>query len=334
MMDRRSFLKGALTAALAPGLSGCRRHGDEVRWTRDAYRKEPRSRIAVLQAKDYTANLTDKILDGIGLFSLDVSGKSVVLKPNLVEYDPDGVINTHPRVIAAAVEAFRRSGARKVTVAEGPGHRRDNEYLLTASGLFDVLREFDVDYVDLNNDDSRRVTLPTSYTPLGSLYLPATVLDADLLVSMPKMKTHHWAGVTLSLKNMFGIVPGSIYGWPKNPLHWAGIPQSIVDINACLAMPRFAIVDGIVAMEGNGPIQGQARNSGVLVFGQDPVAVDATAARLMGMDPRKMRFLELASQFLGNVERDAIDQLGADPETLVQDFAVLESFKSLKEFSG
>ena len=75
---------------------------------------------------------------------------------------------------------------------------------------------------------------------------------------MAKMKTHHWVGATLSMKNLFGVVPSGIYGWPKNVLHWAGIDESIADLHA--AFPRhFAIVDGIVGMEGNGPIQGSAQ---------------------------------------------------------------------------
>ena len=115
----------------------------------------------------------------------------------------------------------------------------------------------------------RPVGLRRRYTKVGKLYLPATVLGADLLVSMPKLKSHHWAGVTLSLKNMFGIVPGLIYGWPKNVLHWEGIESSILDINAALTVPRFNIVDGIIGMEGNGPIQGDAKHVGALVFGAD-----------------------------------------------------------------
>src|SRR4029450_10837956 len=111
----------------------------------------------------------------------------------------------------------------------------------------------------------------------------------------------HWAGVTLSLKNMFGCIPGSIYGWPKNVLHWAGIHESIVDINSSLPIPRFAIVDGIVGMEGNGPLQGEAKKGGVLVMGDDFVAVGATSARLMKIEPSKVKYLETAGQFLGNL---------------------------------
>ena len=138
------------------------------------------------------------------MFNLKVSGKRILLKPNLVEFDPKGVINTHPAVIEAAMGSFRSLGAREVVVAEGPGHRRDNEYLLTASRIYDVIRKHRARYVDLNTDDVRLTRLRSSFTKLKQLYLPETLFDADLLVSMPKLKTHHWAGVTLSLKNIFG----------------------------------------------------------------------------------------------------------------------------------
>ena len=127
--------------------------------------------------------------------------------------------------------------------------------------LFRSLGPLSPSFVDLNLDDVRRVALRTRASSLRQLYLPETVLAADLVVSMPKLKTHHWAGVTLSLKNMFGIVPGSCYGWPKNVLHWAGITRALLDLNSTVR-PGFAIVDGIVGMEGNGPIQGKPKPCG------------------------------------------------------------------------
>ena len=163
--------------------------------------------------------------------------------------------------------------------------------------------------------------------------LPETILSADLLVSMPKLKTHHWAGVTLSMKNMFGCIPGSIYGFPKNVLHWAGIPESIVDINSTLPVRRFAIVDAIVGMEGNGPIQGEPRHCGALVFGEDPVAVDATASRLMSIDPRRVTYLAEAGRFLGHVAEERIDQIGEPIDRLRQDFRVMPAFSALKRFA-
>ena len=135
---------------------------------------------------------------------------------------------------------------------------------------------------------------PRQFSRFGKLYLPNTVLGADLLVSMAKMKTHHWTGATLSMKNLFGTVPSGVYGWPKNVLHWAGIHECIADLHA--AFPRqFAIVDGIVGMEGDGPIQGAPKSAGVLVAGDDPVAVDATCCRIMQIDPYRIGYLRLAA---------------------------------------
>jgi uncharacterized protein (DUF362 family) len=254
----------------------------------------------------------------------------VVLKPNYVEFDPRGVINTHPRLVEAAVLAFLRLDAAEVIVGEGAGHRRDTEYILDASGLEAVLRERRVRFVDLNLDHVSEAPLTTRFTALGRLWLPQTVLTADLLVSMPKLKTHHWAGVTLSMKNLFGIVPGAVYGWPKNVLHQAGIPHSIVDINAALTVPRLAIVDGIVGMEGNGPIQGEAREAGVVVIGDDFAAVDATCARIMGVDPGRVTHLRWAGGFLGNVDEARIEQLAEDPLRLRQEFALPPGFATLR----
>jgi uncharacterized protein (DUF362 family) len=331
MMNRREFIKVSAAASLSSLVGGCR---PSVRWDRDAYRKTATSRVAILEARSYQTSLKDIISRGIHLLKLDVKGKRIVLKPNLVEFDPKGVINTHPAVIEAAIGSFRSLGAREVVVAEGPGHRRDSEYLLTASGIYDVINEHRVRYVDLNTDDVRLTKLRSSFTNLRQLYLPETLFNADLLVSMPKLKTHHWAGVTLSLKNMFGVVPGSVYGWPKNALHWAGIHGSILDINSSLPIPQFAIVDGIVGMEGNGPLQGQAKQSGVLILGDDLVAVDATAARLMKIEPRKIEYLEIADRFLGNIPSERIQLVGERLQRFQQDYRVIENFQQLKVLTG
>jgi uncharacterized protein (DUF362 family) len=327
MISRRSFLKYSALATVTPFVGGC---GQSNRWRAEAFRKERISQVAVLQALRYDLSLREIITKGVKLCGLEVRGKTVVLKPNLVEFDPRGVINTNPLVIEAAVDCFRTLGARQVLVAEGPGHRRDNEYLLTASGIHGVIKEHRVPYVDLNSDDVRPTRLLSSFTKLEQLYLPETLYNADLLVSMPKLKTHHWAGVTLSLKNMFGVVPGSVYGWPKNILHWQGIHNSILDINSSLPVRQFAIVDGIVGMEGNGPLQGQAIDSGVLIFGEDLVAVDATAARLMKIDPKKIKYLAEAGEFLGNVNYESIEQIGDNLERLQKNFRVIEEFQDLK----
>ena len=133
--------------------------------------------------------------------------------------------------------------------------------------------------------------------------------EVDWIVSMAKMKTHHWAGATLSMKNLFGVMPGIYYGWPKNVLHQEGIIESILDINATLK-PHFSIIDGITGMEGDGPIMGTPIQAGVLVMGKNLPAVDATCCRIMGIDPNQIPYLEQADQWLGPIRDTLIEQRG------------------------
>jgi uncharacterized protein (DUF362 family) len=254
-------------------------------------------------------------------------GRRVFLKPNMVEYESRTAINTHPAVVAGAAAAFLKAGAREVVVGEGPGHRRDVEYLLAGTGLDDVLSDHRLRFVDLNHDDVVRVALRSRFTGLDALWLPAELLRSDFIVSMPKLKTHHWVAMTASLKNFFGVVPGAVYGWPKNILHFHGIEQSILDI-AATVKPAFTIVDAIVAMEGDGPIMGRPRQMGFLAMGTDLVAVDATCARIIGLDPAKMPYLSVGSEYLGNIAERRIEQRGEQPSRYRTQFDVLEAFKN------
>jgi uncharacterized protein (DUF362 family) len=287
------------------------------------------SAVAIRTVSSYEADVEAILWETVQQLAPPVRDKSVLIKPNFVEPDVEGTINTHPVVIRAAREAFLRLGATSVVVAEGPGHERDTEGILEVLRLRDYLGPLDRSFVDLNTDDVSQVPTRTQASKLKSLSLPKTVLGADFVVSMPKMKTHHWVGVTLALKNMFGIVPGNCYGWPKNVLHWAGISKSILDINSTVR-PDFAIVDGIVGMEGNGPIQGKPKASGVLVAGEDPVAVDATCARIMGLVPERIDYLRRAALLLGNMEEERIDQLGETVKSTCKPFEILPAFRGLR----
>ena len=242
---------------------------------------------------------TVEIFEGLRMFSLDLGGKSVLLKPNLVEAIPGKPVNTDPQLIGAAGEAFLKLGAGSVTVGEGPGHHRDTYLVVHETGLADQLQHRRIPFVDLNRDELIKTTLRANYSGLGELWLPRTVLASDFIVSMPKVKTHHWTGTTLSMKNMFGIVPGSRYGWPKNVLHWVGIHESILDICATVR-PHFVIADGIVAMEGDGPLNGTPKKLNTIVLSDDPVAADFLLAELLGSNPIVTKHLEEASRFLGN----------------------------------
>ena len=290
--------------------------------------QRPPSRVMIRRAANYEQELGTLIYEGLVEFALPVRDKVILLKPNLVGLDPLGVMNTHPAVIAATRESFLRLGASQVLIGDGPAMDRDTDAILESVRLREFVGPLARVFVDLNIDDVERVPLATKASRLKELYMPKTVLGADLVVSMPKLKTHHWAGVTLSVKNMFGTVPGSCYGWPKNVLHWAGIDNAILDINAAVK-PDFAIVDGIVGMEGNGPIQGTPKVCGALIFGDDPVAVDATCCRVMGLMPERIKYLAAAGTMLGHINIDKIQQVGENIDTVFSRFKVLHEFIGL-----
>jgi uncharacterized protein (DUF362 family) len=283
------------------------------------------SAVSILRARSYSEDLASRMREGIGQCGLDVRGKRVLLKPNLVEFDSATVINTDAAVIAAALEAFHALGAAEVKIGEGPGHRRDTLDLADDARYRANIPRFESLFTDLNRDD---VSPVSNFAGEPRFYFPNTVLGADLIVSLAKMKTHHWAGATLSMKNFFGIVPGAVYGWPKNKLHYIGIPESVVALNRQFRN-TFAIVDGIVGMEGNGPIQGTPKHAGVLVMGRDLVAVDATCCRIMGIDPEKIDYLRLAAD-LGHVHTRRIEQRGETVESVRSNFALMKEYEYLR----
>ncbi len=294
----------------------------------DQDRRPARSRVAILLATEYSERISAVLWEGLRLFNLEVADKSVLLKPNLVDYIPGAPINTDSFLIVAAADCFRRLGAKRVTVAEGPGHQRDTQLVLQMSGLARHLKEQRIPFVDLNRDDVVKIRLRADYSRLRHLWLPRTVLESDFIVSMPKVKTHHWSGVTLSMKNMFGVVPGVKYGWPKNLLHWRGIQQSIVDLVATVPI-HFVIADAIVGMEGNGPLAGTARRLDRIVFSDDPVAADATCARLMGLMPERVSHLAETAKFLGHAAPERIDQLAGPVRFPSFPFATVPEFERL-----
>ena len=285
-MRRRDFLLGS-TAAL--GLAGCGRTAVP----------RPPSPVNITRAAAYSQDIYDTMRRVLAEHKLNVRGRRVVLKPNLVEFEPESAIN---RIPCWYMPRSKRSGnwARRGRLRKAPA-------IAGARSIWPP---------------------PPDISRLRLLYLPHTVLGSDLLVSMPKMKTHHWAGATPSMKNLFGIVPGGVYGWPKNVLHWAGIHQSIADLHS-LFPNHFAIVDGIVGMDGNGPIQGLPKPAGVIVSGHDPVAVDATCCRIMQIEPSRIEYLTLAGGLEGIAEEN-IQQIGEKPDSVATRFELIMELRELR----
>ncbi len=281
--------------------------------------------VGRVAAYEPIAGLIDALrrgLEAVGVGRSWARGQSILLKPNLVEPDPRRPhVNTHPALVRAVAEVFRRWEAREVLVAEGPGHLRDSDYVLEQSGLGPILDDDDLPFFDLNEDDLFDVPNRLGLARWRRLTLPGLLKRVDRVVSLPKLKTHHWVGATLALKNLFGLMPGAVYGWPKNVLHIQGIAPSILDI-AATVRPDLAIVDGIVGMEGDGPILGTPVASGVVVVGTNLPAVDATAARLMGLVPERMGYLKAASGRLGPIAERHIQQRGEPLQAASRAFAL------------
>jgi uncharacterized protein (DUF362 family) len=274
--------------------------------------RKKRSSVFIARSQRYDADLSKTIRDGLlacNIHAEQFRGKRVLLKPNLVE--PTRRIphmTTHPAVIIAAAEVFRGFGA-SVSVGEAPGHVRDTQMALDESGVGEALHGGDLWFADLNYEDVAWRPNRGGFSSLEGIYLPRSVVEADFVVSMPKLKTHHWVGVTCSMKNLYGVLPGIKYGWPKNVLHHHGIPQTVADISCTL--PRtLAIVDGIDCMEGDGPILGSCKSMGLILVGANLSAVDATAARIMGLEPARVSYLKLAASRLGPIEERLIEQRG------------------------
>ncbi|MBV9611813.1 MAG: DUF362 domain-containing protein [Acidobacteriaceae bacterium] len=305
-LTRRHFFFGALALS-----SSCRR----------TVIRNQRTRVSIVRAGSYSRDLESLIRHILLEHRLQVTGKTILLKPNLVEFDSSAPVNTHPVFVAAVAAAFRALGASEVRIAEGPGHRRTTLDLASSSGYFTAVEKFERIFTDLNVDEVSRVPILRPFSTLSELYLPQTSLACDLLVSLPKMKTHHWTGATLAMKNLFGVVPGAVYGWPKNLLHWAGIDECVADLH--YLFPRqFCLVDGIEGMQGNGPILGTRIRSGVIVAGAHPPSVDATCCRIMQIDPEKVRYLQLVARRSG-INFDSIDQIGESLRSVTTRFALI-----------
>ena len=331
-LSRRAFLRLGLLGAIATGVAVINRqtekvgfsnwfkwmlHGQQARFANAA-------RIGLAAVPSYDAD----ILLGLRQAWKDagapiLSGAGVVLKPNLVDYLDGHPSYTNPRVVEALIRFLRdEQHVKSLVVAEGTTFRRDSQAVLNETGFAEMLHRQGVEFVDLNYDDLVQVPLKGGYTHLARLFLARTVVEADVLISVPKLKTHHWTEISGSIKNLFGIVPGIKYGWPKNTLHTNGIGPFLAELLDSLPTPqRVAVVDGIVGMQGDGPLFGTGATVGALVVGTDFLAVDATCARLMGFDPLKIDYLKFAAWAgLGELDESRIQVAGVPLKSLWRAF--------------
>jgi len=209
-------------------------------------------------------------------------GERILLKPNLlVPRSPERAVTTHPAVFRAVADVLQAAGAA-LSYGDSPGFGAAS-WVAKRAGLADVAEELGIPLADFGASE----TVPF---PAGRLIkqfsLARGALEADGIVSLPKLKTHGLTRMTCAIKNQFGCIVG-----PLKPEFHARLPnadlfsQMLVDLNRFLR-PRLYVCDAVMAMEGNGPQAGMPRPLNVLLISADPVALDETACRIIGLDPK------------------------------------------------
>ncbi len=281
------------------------------------YRRKERvaiERVPETRTQDEITGALETLFDRLGGIGRFVKpGQTVVLKPNVVAdhgmkdgHYVGGVV-TDRRVLEGLIRLLLPV-ARKVIVAEGSSINRSATAKMFAHYGYETLTEIDpkkVSLVDLNSDRVIEKRVPLEKR-MAMRKVPVTIDKADVLISVPVLKTHFAAGVSLAVKNLQGAMPPL----EKYMTHFFGLWQNLVNIHR-VVKPALTIIDGLTGQEDFGPVSGTPKTMNVLVGGANPVAVDAVAARVMGFNPASSLPVLLAYlQGLGPIEEDRITVVG------------------------
>jgi uncharacterized protein (DUF362 family)/NAD-dependent dihydropyrimidine dehydrogenase PreA subunit len=245
-----------------------------------------KSKVALVYCSSYEIDeVREAVSKGLSLIggagSFVKPGEKIVLKVNLlVGESPEKVVNTHPMVFRSVAELFAAEGA-VVQYGDSPGFGTPHAAAKKA-GIAQVAEDMGIELADFKEG---REAFFEEGVQNKKFSIANGVLDADGLISLPKLKTHGLERFTGAIKNQFGCVVGILKGEfhvkLPDPTDFA---RMLNDLNNCIK-PRLYIMDGIIAMEGNGPRGGSPRQLNVLLFSTDPVALDATACRIINLDP-------------------------------------------------
>jgi len=285
--------------------------------------------VSIVKVNDVSKSV-ERAVDLAGGLGIE-EGDVVVIKPNAKNPSPPGYgIVTDPRVVEAMVSLAFRQGAKRVKIAEGaayPSGAYDSIAAFHATGIADIAKRWDVELIDLNSYDSLDIDIANGLV-LDWVRVGRSVIEADAVINVPVLKTHTETLISICLKNI-GV--GCATREEKKRLHRLGINEGLVDVYS-LVKPKFNMVDGIVALEGDGPNLplGKAKPLGLLIAGKDGLAVDAVCARIMGLDPREVKHLRLASeQGLGVLDIKKIEVKGEALDDVVTKFELPSTFQNL-----
>jgi uncharacterized protein (DUF362 family) len=247
-----------------------------------------------------------------GLEDLIGSKSKVLIKPNIASRDRSGTGKiTDARVTEAVAKIVLERKPARVVIGEGSAvgydfpDLQDTMMALEESGTKAVAERLGVPVMDLNRDSHGEVKIPEALV-MKAVKIARTVLESDVIVSIPVMKTHIRSAVTLSLKNMKGVMPGA----EKRKTHQLGLEQAIADLNA-VVKPHFAVIDGLVGMEGLWEYPDDCVRPGLVGASRDPVALDSVFARIMGVEVQEVMHLQYCQdRGLGTADPKEIEVTG------------------------
>lgn len=251
-----------------------------------------------------------------GLESIICPGDLVIVKPNLIKpaHYHTGII-TNSLLIKAICKMSRKARAKRLVIGEGSAVGYDTQIAFEEAGLREIAREVRADLVDFKRTEWTSVPIPKGKI-FHRIKLPRILLEANVLINVPVMKTHDVFPATLGLKNLKGVIQEG----DKKRFHKWGLAQAIVDLGR-VALPELTIEDGTVGMEGLGPTHGEPVNLGVLIASRDTLAADTVAATVMGIDPLEIDYLRLAKEEgLGCAELSEIEIVGDKLDDVIRPF--------------
>ncbi|MFQ3675632.1 MAG: DUF362 domain-containing protein [Endomicrobiia bacterium] len=293
------------------------------------------SKVSIIKCDSYDRELVfESVKKSIellgGMEKFVKKGDKVLIKPNLLSpKKPDKSVTTHPEIVRAIIKLVKSVGGNPY-VGDSPGgsvvgSHETSRLLATIdkywseTGMTEVCNEegaklvsFETGGVEIFKIKNRK------YTP--EVYISKKVTSFDVIISVPKLKTHGMVLFTGAIKNLFGCVPGlrkSTYH--KQAIHPDNFSQLLVDI-CSIVKPRLSIFDGIYGMDGNGPAAGRIKKFGVIVAGEDAVAVDSVASKIIGFkNPNEIPTTRIASkQKLGESDLTKIEILGEKLDDVIQ----------------
>jgi len=288
------------------------------------------SKVVLKYCPEYTSGVEEFLRSGLqelgGMETFVKPGQKVFLKVNLLmKKRPEEAVTTHPSVVEAVVRLVQEAGGIPI-IGDSPG----GPYTVGAlqgiyarCGLKEVMERTGA---ELNFDVGQEVVAHPDGKLVKSLTVTKSVCDADVVISLSKLKTHAMMTFTGAVKNLFGVIPGLL----KAEYHFkmpevTQFADLLVDI-ATWVKPALSIMDGIVGMEGDGPSAGQPRAVGALLMSENPFALDVAATHLIGLKPEKVPTIMAARErgFASCIEEVA---LAGDPRSLwrIQSFAVPKS---------